>query len=219
MESGQEKEFSLTFPKDHLQKDLAGKEINFIVKLKSVQKVEFPEVNDQFVKSLGHFENLSGLKESLKEGFTLEKEREESQRVRQLILEKIAKNSKLEIPEVLIKEETDHMLEDLKQNVSQQLGATFTDYLNKTRKTEEDLLNSFLPEAKRRIENLLVLREISKKENVEVTEDEVKTETNKVLKNYSGAAKLDPEKLKYYTEDVLKNEKTLQLLERLVIST
>jgi len=213
MAENQEKKFFLAFPKDHFSKELAGKEVEFQVKLKSVKKLELPEMTDEFAKGMGNFSDLAGLKKSLQEGIGMEKENAESQRVCQEILEKIAKNSEVEIPKVLVVREQNRMLDGLKQDISQKLGMTIEDYLAKIKKTEKEVMDSFLPEAEKRIKNSLVLKEVSKKEDIKVSEEEVKTETQKILIKYPDLKKLDPEQLKSYTEEVLENEKTFQLLE------
>jgi len=213
MAENQEKKFFLAFPKDHFSKELVGKEIEFQVKLKSIKKLELPEITDEFAKGVGNFSDLAGLEKSLREGISLEKENEESQRVRSVILEKIAENSQIEIPKILIDKEQNRMREDLKQNLSQKFGTTLEDYLTRIKKTEKEVMDSFLPEAEKRIKNSLVLKEVSKKEDIKVSEEEVKTETQKILIKYPDLKKLDPEQLKSYTEEVLKNEKTFQLLE------
>lgn len=228
MERSQEKEFSLTFPKNQLpkrsegwrradahrlQKDLAGKEINFKVKLKSVQKVELPEINDGFAQKVGNFKNMAELKNSVKEGISTEKETAESRMVRQNILEKITERSGLETPEVLVNNVKNQMLADVKQNVPQKLGITFEDYLDRVKKTEKDLLDSFSAEAEKRVKTSLVLREISKKEKINVSNEEVEAEANKILKSYPDNQKIDAEKLKDYTKEVIMNEKTFQFLE------
>ncbi len=213
MAENQEKKFFLAFPKDHFSKELAGKEVEFQVKLKSVKKLELPEMTDEFAKGMGDFSDLAGLKKSLAEGISMEKENAESQRVRSVILEKIAENSQIEIPKILIDKEQNRMREDLKQNLSQKFGTTLEDYLTRIKKTEKEVMDSFLPEAEKRIKNSLVLKEVSKEEDIKVSEEEVKTEMQKFLIKYSDLKKLDPEHLKSYTEEVLENEKTFQLLE------
>ena len=213
MEGSQEKEFSQIFPKNHLQKDLAGKEIDFKVKLKSVQKVELPEINDGFAQEVGNFKNIAELKNSVKEGIILEKEGEESQRVRQEILRRTTEKSEMEIPEVLVKNVKNQMLADVKQSVPQKLGITFEDYLGRVKKTEKDLIDSFFPEAEKRVKSSMVLREISKKEKIEASNDEAETEADKILKNYTASRKIDVEKLKEHTKEVMTNEKTFQFLE------
>jgi trigger factor len=103
----------------------------------------------------------------------------------------------------------------LKQDVSQKLGISFETYLQKLNKTEKDLLDSFVIEAEKRVRNSLVLGEISKKEKIEVSDGEVKEEMDKFLKNIAPEKlkELDRERLRNYTEDVIKNEKTLKFLE------
>jgi len=216
MAENEDKKFILPFPKNHFSKDLADKEVEFQVKLKSIKKLELPEITDEFAKGMGDFSDLAGLKKSLEEGIGLEKENAESQRVRSVILEKIAENSQIEIPKILIDKEQNRMLEDLKQNLSQKFGTALEDYLTRIKKTEKEVMDSFFSEAEKRIKNSLVLKEVSKKEDIKVLEEEVKTETQKFLIKYPDLKKLDPEQLKSYTEEVLKNEKTFKLLESFV---
>lgn len=215
MQEGQEKEITLVFPENHFLKDLAGKKVDFQVKMKSVQKIELPEINDQFAQSLGRFGNLETLEKSLKEELYLEKEAEESQRVRQEILEKITQSSEIEIPEVLVAREQNLMMEILQQEIPQKLGISFADYLAKIKLSEKELFESFLTEAKARVKKPLILKEISERENIEVSEDEVKETINKNIKYLAPqrVKELDPERLKEYTKDVIRNEKTLARLE------
>ncbi len=211
-----EKEFSLTIPEKHPLRKY-GREITFRVKMNSVQNIEFPEINDQFAKSLGKFENLESLKKNIKEGISLEKKQAESRRLRQEILEKISKEVKCDIPDVLVEREQKQMMENLKKQVSEKLKISFTDYLGKTKKTEKEILNSLLEEAQKRVKNFLVLSEIGKKENIEVSEEEIKEEINKILKQHAIVDQtkkdLDQEGLKEYTREALRNEKIFKLLE------
>ena len=217
MKKEEEKEFSVLFPKDYTNKSLADKKILFKVKMKSVQKMELPEINDEFAQKLGKFENLNSLKENLRQGIKKEKELEESQRIRNEILEKIAQNSECEPPESLVEIEKNHLLDDLKQRVSQGLQISFEEYLTQIKKTEEEIKNSFLENAQKRVKNFLVLREIGKRENIMVSEEEIKEETNKILKKYSDLGntkeKIDLDRLKDYTEGVIYNEKVFKKLE------
>ena len=229
MEAEQEKEFSLTQPREHSP----AKE-KFWVKLKSVQNMELPELNDQFARDLSsplskspekisdkkvNFENLNALKQSIETGLRQEKEIAEAQRVRQEILEKIAKESEMEIPEILIEEQKKRYLENLKKEVAQNLKISFEAYLKKVNKTELEILSSFQEPAQKQVETSLVLRQIQKKENIEASEEEVNQEVNKILKNYpnpeKAQKKFDPEKLKSYTKEVIRQEKTFAFLENL----
>jgi trigger factor len=219
MTTGEEKTFSLRFPDNHFQKNLANKETSFEVKMLSVQKRELPEINDQFAQSLGQFENLTALKRSINQGLNLEKEIQEKQRLRREILQKIVKEVPWELPEVLILAEKNRMLENFKQDIESKFQTNFGDYLKRVNQTEEEIKKSFSQEAENRIESFLVLNKISQIENIQVSEEEVKAEVNKTLTQYPDIKEaekgVDLEKLKLYIESELRNEKTLEMLENL----
>lgn len=217
MVAGEEKNFLLKFPAKHFQKNLANQEINFKVKMTSVKKVEFPEIDDQFARSLGNFEDLNSLKERIREGIKMEKEILERERIHQEILEKIASQISWQIPQILIEAEKNRMIENFKKAINQKFQIDFKDYLARINKTEADLRESFQIEAERKIKNFLILQEIAKKEKISVLPEEVEVKINNFLKNYPDIEKakkeLDLENLKSYYEEVIRNEKALQLLE------
>jgi len=212
MKAGDEKDISVKFPDNAPKKDLAGKDINFKVKIISVQKMELPEINDEFAKQLGGFDNLVALKNNIKEGLTEEKKAGEKQKQRVEILEKIGEKINFEIPEKLVVSEQQRLLEDLKNNVSGKFKISFEEYLASIKQTEEEVKKTFAKEAEKRIKNFLVLRGIGDKENIEVKEEEIEQELNK---NYTQEqlAKIDIEQFREYSRDVIYNEKVFQLLE------
>jgi len=202
MKAGEEKEFPI-------------EKFNFKVKLKSNFKMELPELNDEFAKSIGNFNNLATLKESIKKGIKMEKNIAETQRKRNEILEKIAKETNFEIPGILVESQKNELLEDLKQKISSEIKIPYDKYLSQIQKTEEDLKNSFSELAKKMVKNFLILREIGKKENIKVNEEEIKNEINKTIKSLpkEKIKELDLERFKEYYRSVIYNEKVFQLLE------
>ncbi|MCD6528324.1 trigger factor [bacterium] len=219
LKAGEEKNFSLTFPEDFPRVELRGKKVDFKVKVNTVQRIELPEITDEWAQSLGKFEDLDSLKKSIKEGILLEKEQAESQRLRREILEKIVQATEVQLPEILIKREKEQILANIKEGVNKTLQISFQDYLRQIKKTQEELEASLKGEAEKRVKEFLVLREIEKRENIKAEEEEVKEEINKILRHYFDPKKaekeLDPEKLKLYAERIVKNEKIFQTLESL----
>jgi trigger factor len=215
MKAGEEKEFKVMFPENNPNKGLAGKEGDFKVKLKSVQKMELPEIDNEFAKGMGAFDTLVALKQSMKEGMIIEKTEQEKQRKRGEILEKIGEKVKLELPEAMVDYEKQRLLEDLKNKITQNMKITFEQYLQAVKQTEEALTQTFQKEAEKRLKGFLVLRELGKKENIEVLDAEVEEEVLKSTKIYSkeDLKKIDIEQLKEYTKGVLYNEKVFQKLE------
>ena len=144
-----------------------------------------------------------------------EKERVAKERTRQEILEKIAEKIDVILPEVLVESEQRRMIENLKQQAPQMLRISFEDYLVKIGKTEKELLDSFSPEAQKRVKISLALREMEKRENIEAPDDEVEKEVNEIIKNFGESKDLDRQNLKEYAKEVIRNEKILQFLENL----
>jgi len=219
LKKDEQKEFSIVFPKEHNNKMLAGKNIAFKVIMKSVQKMELPELNNEFASKLGKFKDLADLKNNIKENLKKEKELEQKQKIRNEVLEKIAQDSKCEMPENLIDNEKNNLLEDLKQRVAQGLKIPFEEYLKQIKKTEKEIKDSFADTAQKRVKNFLALREIGKKEEIKVSKQEIEEEANKTLKNYPNkddVKKIDIERLKDYTESAMYNEKVFNKLESFI---
>jgi len=176
-------------------------------------------LDDNFAKSVGNFENIAALKESIAEGLRHEKELREKERFRQEILEKIAERARLDVPDVLVEREKQVLLQNVKQGVAQTMGIPFQQYLTQSGKTEAELLDSFEQEAVKRVKRFLVLRQVAKKEGITPSEEEIEEHANAIIRHYKDAGKaekdIDPVRLKEYAEGVIRHEKTLQFLESL----
>ena len=177
-----------------------------------------PEVTNEFAQGLGNFSDMAGLRESIKDGLLHEKEMQEKDRVRQEIVEKVAEETQVEVPEVLVEREKQVLLSQLQQGVAQTLQMSFEDYLQKAKKTEQEVMDSFTKEAEKRVKRFLVLREVAKKEQINPTQEEIEKEAQTILEHYKNTQQakqdIDPARLKEYTEGVLRHEKTLQFLEQ-----
>jgi trigger factor len=223
MSAGEEKDkISLKIPQDHIFEDLKGKEISIKVKVKSVQKVELPELTDEFVKSLGKFESLVALKENVRSGILSEKEHEEYHRIKDEVMDKIIKEVEADIPDFLVEEEKKGFLARMKEDVKNNLGITFEEYLLRTKKTEKELMDSFSALAEKKIKSFLSVKEIAKLEKLELEEKEVEEEAAKILKKYQSAEdaqkNIDPQRLKDYTREVMTTEKVFNFLENLTVN-
>jgi len=217
MLTGEEKNFSLKAPKDWLDKRVAEKNLDFKVKMNLVQERQVPELNDEFAKSLGSFESLGALKENVFGGLLEEKKIKEKQRIKIELIEKVAENSKIEIPKNLTMEELDKMINEFKFSITG-FGLDFDKYLREIKKTIPDLKKEWKNQAEKRVRIALCLKAIAEKESIEVNDEEVETKINEELKNYpdieEARKNIDPERFKDYTKEVLRNEKVLGLLEK-----
>lgn len=170
---------------------------------------KLPEFNDEFVKTLGGFENVEAFKEKLKENITKEKEREARSTMRLKIADALLKKTTIDVPQILIDSELEKMMFRLKTDV-EHAGIKFDEYLKNISKTEIDIKNEWTPDAKKKASLELMIFEIAKTEQIKLDEKEVEHEVNAVLAHYPGADKM---RAQAYVEQVLMHEKVFTLLE------
>lgn len=217
MSTGREKEFSLKVPENWPDKRIAGKNLDFKVKMNLVQEREIPELDDEFAKSLGQFDSLDALKKNIEKGLFGEKEIKENQRIKLELIGKVADESKMEIPDSLIEQELERMLNEFKFSINN-LGLDFEIYLKEIKKTADEIKKEWRIQAEKRVRIALCLRAIADKENIRISEEELTEKINQDLKQYPNMEEvkknIDLNALREYTEEVLRNEKVLGVIEK-----
>lgn len=218
MRAGEEKVFTLDFPKEYHAGHLAGKPAEFTVKLKTVEEKKLPVIDDAFVKALGKFENLSALRSSIEQGMLEEKKRARKEEWRTALLDTVVEETTLEYPLVLVQEELERMIRQFEGQVSM-MGFTLENYLKQAKKTEEELRTEWTPQAKKRIAAELVLQKIAADQDIEVTSEAIEAEMNKIFQHYKNQEhiekNIDMSRLYTSVRGRLTNEKTLEYLEKL----
>jgi FKBP-type peptidyl-prolyl cis-trans isomerase (trigger factor) len=174
------------------------------------EKIELPEFNDDFVKSLGNFKDVADFKKQLKENMSAEKERQAKEKRRIEIIEKIIAESKVELPDVLVEEELDRMVEQFKSDI-RNYRMEPEDYLKEIKKTEKDLRTEWTADATKRAKMNLVLPKIAVAEKIEADKEKVEHEAHHLVEDH----KVDAVRAKQYVEYVLRNEAVLKFLEEL----
>lgn len=170
-----EKEFSLDFPSTHYQKHLAGKTVNFKVKVKDVYERTLPEITDEFAKKLGQ-KDADTLRALVKSNLTEEAVRKADQKVEAEILETlIDKTTFSDIPEVLIDSERQKMFYELQRDLEKH-GISTEQYLADIKKSEKELFEDFKQQAEKRAKAALVSRELAKEQHLRADDAEVDAE-------------------------------------------
>jgi FKBP-type peptidyl-prolyl cis-trans isomerase (trigger factor) len=203
--------------KKHQKKEVKVEEKEVEEALKRIERAKDKIPPEQ--KGQIDFENTEELKKMIRNQIRVEKDIAEKQKTRNDILKEISEDSHTEIPEVLVEAEKSRAITELKGNVTQTLKMSFEDYLKKANKTEQELEESLVPEIKERIKRFLILREIEKQENIEVSEEELEKEVEIFLSRFpEGKEKqdIDKKELSHYLRERLQQEKTLRFLEDLV---
>lgn len=177
---------NVTFPENYQVADLAGKDAKFEVKIHDVKGKKLPELTDEFVKDLTKelTDNVADYKVKLKEEITLEKTDTAEKAYGDAVLAKVVENATIKVPAKLIDQEVEGMYSNFKSNLERQ-GLTVDLYEQFTRKTSADLKEEMKADAERKIKTSFVLDEVSKVENIEVTEEDVTKEIQTLADSYS----------------------------------
>ncbi len=215
LREGGEKTFSLTFPEDYPEKDLAGARVEFDVTLLELRDKRLPEADDEFARSLGSYADLAALRAEIAKRL----ERNSLDRARHVFADRIIEfavaNSTLELPDLLIERELEVMLDELRVRLAEQ-GIGYEEYLKATERDEAKLLTDFRPDAERRVKTLLVLSEIAEREDIEVAEEELAADLERSRERYAGNPRLvsylESARGRAYTRSLLRRSKTVETL-------
>jgi trigger factor len=166
-------------------------------------------LTDDFVKTIGNFTTVAEFREKLRDNMKAEKKVTNKDKNRSRMIEAITKETKADVPEILIQSELDKMIMQLRDTV-ERAGLDFNEYYKQMNKTEEEVKKDLKPDAEKRALMELVLFEIAKVEKLTPSEEEVMKEADALLARYPGADKL---RAFAYVEQVLTNERVFEFLE------
>jgi len=176
---------------------------------KEGEEIKLPELNDEFVKKLGDFKDVTDFRTKLKVNIAKEKEVHAENKKRTRLIEKLADETKIEMPKMVVQSELDKMEGQFKADIAQ-MGLQPEEYLKHIKKTWEDLRKEWYPDAEKRAKTQLVLQKISLEEKIEPNKEQVEKEIKNLMEQYKGA---DPERVKAYVEMVLINDAVIKFLE------
>lgn len=218
MREGDKKSFTLPFPAEHHQKMLAGRPVQFAVKINEVYERALPTLDDALAQSLGK-PTLNEARSHIRENLADEKAAAENERVERALLDQLIAGSQFEdIPDLLVNEEVSRMRQELETSAASR-GFEWTKYLEHIKKNEAQLKLDFAPQALRRIKATLAIREVVTRENIVATDEEISQEIDRAAHHYAD----DREARDYiyspaYREQtalVLRNRKALERLKEL----
>lgn len=216
MTDKEEKDITITMPKDYLVKNIAGKEAQLHLTVTSTEELVLPEMTDEFVQQLGAFQTVADLKSSIKSGLETEKQQEVREKKRTAFLDELNKSVSFPLPASLVAEEQQRMLQDFAQRLTES-GMDFERYLTDTQKTAADIIKDFQPQAERKLKYGIMLRKIAALENLLATDKEIEDRINSDILRFTDnaketLAKIDLPALQAYTADVIRNEKVFEHL-------
>ncbi|MGG2971793.1 trigger factor [Geobacillus stearothermophilus] len=185
MKAGEEKEIQVTFPEEYHAEQLAGKPATFKVKVHEVKAKQLPALDDEFAKDIDEeVETLDELKAKIRARLEEAKKNEAETALRNAVVEKAAANAEIDIPAVMVQNETDRMLREFDQRLQMQ-GLNLQLYYQFSGQDEAALREQMKEDAEKRVRAALTLEAIAKAENIEVTDEEVEEELQKMAEAYN----------------------------------
>lgn len=192
---GEERELDVTFPTDYHNADFAGKKTKFKVTAKKIEHAHKPEFTPEFIKDLrGQDLDLAGFKKLIEQEILETKESNDQMQRELKLIEELLKHTNLDIWEKLLEQQTEHVFAEIKENVSKD-GVKMSDYLASLGLSEQEYKKQHVEStALKRLQGELILNKLVEIEKIEVSDEDMKQEVEKVLSHYQAKEVL--EKLK-----------------------
>lgn len=192
-EIDKETEVNVTFPEDYQSEELAGKDATFKCTVHAIKAKELPELDDEFASDVSECETLDAYKAEVKKTIKERKEREGKQKREDQAVEQAIENAQMDIPQPMIDLQVRQMTDDFARRVQQQ-GLSLEQYFQFTGMTAESMAEEMKPQAEKRIKTRLVLEAVVKAENIEVSEERLEEELQKMAESYQ----MEVEKIKEF---------------------
>lgn len=194
--AGEDFDINVTFPDEYQVKELAGAPAVFKIKLKSISKKVMPELDDDMVKDSTEFDTVDEYKADVKKKLEEANEKHADSEVEAKIFDKVIENMTAEIPQVMFDNRVNEMISELEQRLAPQ-GISLDLYMQYTGQTIDTVKKAYAEQAEKQVKLRLAFEKIAKLENIEVTEDELKAEFDKLAEAY----KLDVDQIKQFIHD------------------
>ena len=181
--AGEERDVNVTFPENYNAKELAGKPAIFKCKVHEVKESIKPELDDEFAKDVSEFDTLDALKNDIRERFTKSREEQNERAFESSAVQLAAANMTCNVPACMIDEQVDHQIEQFAYQLQSQ-GMKMEDYTKMIGGDLSSLRQSMRPMAEQTVRSDILLSEIARAENLEVTDEEVEEELKKLAEQY-----------------------------------
>lgn len=215
MEIGEEREINVTFPEEYHAENLAGKPAMFKVKLISIKEKILPELDDEFAKDVSEFETLDEYKKDLEKKIKEEKEASAKNAKEMAVIDELVKNTEVTIPESMIEDEVENMVEQFKANLSYQ-GLTLEQYCGFMNTDVNGFKTNLKPEAEKNVKMKLALEAVAKVEDIKVEDKEIDEKIDELKKQYGSADTSDDlnknENVRRYMEDKIRQDKLMKII-------
>ena len=179
---GDECDVNVTFPEAYNEKSLAGKPAVFKCKINEIKENQKPELDDEFAKDVSEFDTIAELKADIEKKMVESKQSSADTAFQERVMDKVIENMEAEIPDAMVETQLDRVAEDFSYRLAMQ-GMEFESYLKMTGMTMEQFRSVFAPQALRQVKIRLALEKIAELEGMDITEEDLNAEFDKLADN------------------------------------
>ncbi len=180
---GEDFDVNVTFPEDYHSEELKGKAAIFKCKVHSVEKKNLPELDDEFAKDVSEFDTLDELKADAKAKLQTRKDNEAQRKFEDAVIDIAVDNATVDVPKCMVDQQIENQIQDISYRLQSQ-GMPLEQYLQFTGMTMDALREQLKETAEKAVKSQLVLAEIAKTENIEVSDEDIEEEFKKMADMY-----------------------------------
>ncbi|MBE7084075.1 MAG: trigger factor [Clostridiales bacterium] len=205
MNIGDDKDISVKFPEEYHAENLKGKDAVFAIKLHEIKKKELPEINDEFIKDAVGAESVDAYKKETRERLEKQNADRAERELEDAIVKKITETSDVEIPDALVENQIDRMVQEMEYRLSYQ-GLKLADYLKYMGKTMDEFRKGYTEQATELVKSQLVIEGIIEREEIVATDEDVEARVAEMAKNQNKPAPDVKKNMNARQLDYIKNE-------------
>ena len=207
MNIGESKDVNVTFPENYQAEALKGKPAVFAVKLNKIQGKELPELTDEFVKDATGSATVEEYKAKTKDRLQKQADRRSNDATENSILDAIAANTEVEIPQAMIEREIDGLVQKFEYQLMYQ-GLKLQDYLDFLKVTVADFRKNYEEQAAKNVKSQLIISKLIEEEKIEATEEEIESKIAEQAASVEKTAEeykktMDPRQIDYIRNDII----------------
>lgn len=180
---GEEKSFTVTFPQDYEDEDLAGHEVALRVHLHTLQEKHLPKIDDELARMVRGLASLDELRERIQQDLRARREARQKDELAEKLLDSLAEEATVDSPPVFVNRELEAMVRVFALDLQEQ-GFTLEGYLGTANESVEDLLEEFQPTAEKRVKKSLILSKLVEQEGVQIDNAEIEAEVTRITEAY-----------------------------------
>ena len=207
MNVGEDKDITVKFPADYQAENLRDKDAVFAIHLNSIKGKELPELTDEYVKKHTGSETIADYTAKVRERLEKQAENRGRDETENAIVEAICKTSQCEIPQAMIENEIDRMVQDFSYRLMYQ-GLKLEDYIRYMGQTMEQFRSQFTEQAHKRVLSQLVIEKIVREEKISASPEEIDAKIAEQAASVGKTAEeykknIDPRQQNYITNDIV----------------